>query len=225
MKRLIILSLVMGSWLLFSACAAIRIGTDPRIVDLSREELRYNCRLEEKMRTLAAATRDKDAQTEFARQCEGLLGVQASSPSIKDAEKNRQKADADSQKIILNWEFALKRTQARAQYSDKALAGEIIELGRQQQEELHRFTEERAGESGLTIAAAQTFYGAAVQLRKNQAGLHTCLDFSLGQALEQMIRFNFRPIKDQCFLDVETLKAQRKALEEIAQTFRQSSKK
>lgn len=229
MKKPISPVIVVGTCILLSACSSIRIGTDPRIVKLSGAELTYYCKLEEKMRTVVGVQRDNKQKKEFDNHCKKFLNGWQPSPtiSVTEAQENLKKADENAQRAILNWEFKVTREEAHARYKGKeeALQAKIIELGREQRTKLHRFMEKRGNESRQTEAASKAFYEAAAELRRNQANLHACLDFSVGQALGQAISLNFRPIKDQCFLDVETLKAQWKELEEIKKALREARKK
>lgn len=181
------------------------------------------------MRTVAGVKRNPKQKKEFDHHCKELLnGWQAPNTiSVKTAQGNLQQADKNDQEIILDWEFAVKREEAKARYEGKkkTLQAKLIDLAREQNRKMHRLMDERANEDKQIVAASRAFYEAAVELRRNQANLHACLDFSVGQALGQAISLNFRPIKDQCFLDVETLKAQLKELEEIKKTLREALKK
>lgn len=230
MKRPVYSVIVAGTCILLSACSSIRIGTDPRIVKLSGAELTYYCKLEEKMRTVAGVERNPKPQTEFDNHCKKFLnGWQApdTKSSVETAQGTLNEADKSAQEIILDWEFVVKREEAKARYEGKkkTLQAKLIDLAREHNRKMHRLTEERANEDKQIVAASRALYEAAVELRRNQANLHACLDFSVGQAIGQAISLIFRPIKDQCFLDVETLKAQLKELEDIKKALSEARKK
>jgi hypothetical protein len=209
MRHLPAILLAVGSFVL-GGC----LHTDDRIVSLSDSQLTYYCRLEAKLGLMHG--KDVRGKDEYKEDCGERARDVAESTGLPAMQVNFARNAENRAKVAIGWEYELMRRRAVARAGDEALASvETIRLATEEATARKAVAESVAGQADATRSALKTLADASGELRRNQANLHECLDLDWKGALAQALRFNFKPIKDQCLLDVETLKSHITALREV----------